>query len=170
VRHARPVVDRARDPSAWELTAEGEDAAADLGRALRPRRVTTVASSPERKAIETANAVVRGLAEPHDVDVVDGLREVERPWVDGPLDDAVRAYLDGVVLAGWEPQQAAVARFDLAVRRLDGAALVVTHGTVLALWLASTVDDLASAELWTSMRMPDAYAVDLTARSLRRLV
>ena len=147
VRHATVELRLEEPASTWTLDDAGHAAAEELAERLAP--VPRVLSSPEPKAVATAEPLARrsGVA----VEVDDRLREVERarnlPDADAHR-AAVRAYLDGEPVDGWEPRDAALARFREAVDGLDDAA-VVTHATVLALFLGY------SFEQWEAICLPD---------------
>jgi hypothetical protein len=85
------------------------------------------------------------------------IREVPRPWA-GDFADACRRYLLGEALPGWEPQRAARTRFAAAVAE-HGDAVYVTHGTVLAPYLASVVPALDAVRFWTELSFPGAWAL-----------
>jgi probable phosphoglycerate mutase len=147
VRHA-PVELRLDDPaSTWPLTEEGRAAAEELARALPP--VSAVRSSPEHKAVGTAEPIARACGV--EVELDERLREVERaanlPTFDAHR-DAVRRYLAGEPVAGWEPHERALGRVREAVAGLDAAA-VVSHGMLLSLLLGY------SFEQWNRIALPD---------------
>jgi broad specificity phosphatase PhoE len=166
VRHGRPVVDRSRPAREWEL----DPAAYDDVWALRSSgRLPTRAawfSSPEPKALATAELLTDG-----DVGVVDGLREHVRDtteWIED-FDDAVRrafAVPDAVAVPGWEPIAACRDRVVRVVDGVlaaagDGDVVLVGHGTawtVLAAVLTRTQPDL---ERWRALSMPDVITLDL---------
>jgi hypothetical protein len=62
--------------------------------------------------------------------------------------EAVRRYLEGESVPGWEPAAATRARFAEALEGLDDAA-VVTHATVLSLFLGY------GFEQWGRIALPD---------------
>jgi broad specificity phosphatase PhoE len=147
VRHATVEL-RLDDPaSTWRLDEAGHAAAEELAARLAP--VPRVLSSPEPKAVATAEPLARrsGVA----VEVDERLREVERATNRPDYDAhraAVRAYLDGDSVDGWEARDAALARFREALDGVDDAA-VVTHATVLSLFLGYDF------ERWEAIRLPD---------------
>jgi broad specificity phosphatase PhoE len=149
VRHAQVVLRRDVPASTWELSDDGRAAAEEL--ALRLPAAPRVVTSPEPKALATAEPIAR--ANGVEVVVDERLREVER-WPNLPSYEehvaAVARYLAGEPVDGWEPREQADRRFREAVAGLDDA-VVVTHGTVLALFLGL---DLAS---WRAMRLPEVY-------------
>jgi len=166
VRHGRPQVDRSRPAHEWEL----DPAAYDDIWALResgqlPDRAAWF-SSPEPKALATAELLTDG-----DVGVVDGLREHVRDgaqWIED-FDDAVRrafAVPDAAAVPGWEPITACR---DRVVRAVDGIlsayagadVVLVGHGTawtVLAATLTRTEPDL---DRWRSLAMPDLVRLEV---------
>ena len=164
VRHAAAQVSDHEPPRAWPLTNGGAADATRLGNQIRerfPRRSLAPVASSERKAIETATCV---LGEPPTVD--QRFDEVGRPWYDDPAEmrsDAIR-YLHGQPVLGWETQAEATARFSAAVADAVVAVagrlpVLVTHGTVLSLWLASAVENFEAASFWVDLEFPDAYLV-----------
>lgn len=171
VRHAKPVIDLAVDPSRWALSAEGMQAAVHLGRTLDCP--AAVVSSLEPKAIGTASAI----AEAHDFTVeLDGrLGEVVRdePFA-GDFRARRRAYVEGAAHPGWEDRDAVVERIDAAVSdRLtpseDGLAVLVGHGMAFTLWLTARAALADPGAFWSDLRLPDAFHVDLAEATIRRV-
>ena len=165
VRHGRPLVDRSRPANEWEL----DPAAFDDIWALRtsgrlPERATWF-SSPEPKALATAELLTDG-----DIGVVDGLREHQREsseWIED-FDDAVRrafAVPAAAAVPGWEPIVACRERVVRSVEGIlaahgDDDVVLVGHGTawtVLAAALTATEPDL---DRWRALQMPDLVVVE----------
>ena len=147
VRHAQVVLALERPASTWRLSPEGHASAEELAARLAP--VARVLSSPEPKAVGTAEPIARRSGV--EVEVDERLREVERaanlPDVEAHR-TAVRAYLGGTAIEGWEDRSRARARFAAALEGVDEAA-VVTHATVLSLFLGY---DFGA---WAEIRLPD---------------
>jgi broad specificity phosphatase PhoE len=147
VRHAQVVVDLERPARTWQLSPEGHASAKGL--AARIPSVARVLSSPEPKALATAEPIARRSGVQLEVD--ERLREVERaanlPDVESHR-AAVRAYLGGADVDGWEDRSRARVRFAAAVDGVDDA-VVITHATVLALFLDY---DFAA---WAQIGLPD---------------
>jgi broad specificity phosphatase PhoE len=147
VRHATVELRLDRPASTWELDDGGRVAAEALARQLAP--VPRVLSSPEPKAVATAAPLAAASAVEVEVDA--RLAEVARA---SNLRDygehrvAVRAYLAGAAVDGWERREDALERFRAAVAGVDDAA-VVTHGTVLSLFLGYGLDE------WERIGLPD---------------
>ena len=154
IRHARSVVDPATPAADWSLAPGAVESAAELGQHLQ---ATTLIASTERKAIDTAAALGLGP-----VLVSEAFCEVTRPFYDDPngLDETVARWFAGETVDGWEPHAEAVTRFagGLAEHAGDGL-VVVTHGTVMTAWLASTGAVTDPMAFWRDLRMPDAFAV-----------
>jgi len=165
VRHGRPLVDRSRPAREWALDPAAFDDVWALRESGRLPGRAAWFSSPEPKALATAELLTDG-----DVGVVDGLREHVRDgteWVED-FDDAVRrafAVPDAVAVPGWEPLTACRER---VVRAVDGIltahqdtdVVLVGHGTawtVLAAALTGTEPDL---DRWRALEMPDLVVVE----------
>lgn len=146
VRHAAVEPDLDRPAAIWKLSEDGRTDAREL--AAKLPYVPRVLSSPELKALATAAPIAElsGVK----VEVDERLREVERPVARDLAEhrELVRRYLDGETLDGWEPAADALERFRAAVAGIDG--VVVTHGTVIALFLGWDF------ERWKRLRMPEA--------------
>jgi broad specificity phosphatase PhoE len=164
IRHSVPEVDPARPADEWRLSEEGRARCAALAtrvRALAPRRLL---SSPEPKALETAELIAPALGLEVEVEVERDLREHERrtlPFL--PRDEFVRrmreffARPDEVVL-GEESAGAARGRFSAVVDSVERPAAVVTHGTVIALYRAGSDPDGGFA-FWEGLALPDVVEV-----------
>jgi broad specificity phosphatase PhoE len=150
VRHAEVALDLERPSRQWQLTEQGRADAAELAGSRPWAEVTTVASSPELKARDTAAPVAEAAGS--SLLIENDLREVERPQVRDGYEELVRRYLTGGSLVDWEPREAARARFAGAVARLVGQAagdvVVVTHGLVISLYLG------LSFEQWRQLPLP----------------
>jgi broad specificity phosphatase PhoE len=168
VRHARPDMTDHR-PETWGLTDDGLDDARRLGLALGTtisNGASTVVCSAEPKAVETAVALGFGAVRSDE-----RFCEVDRPWHDDPHEfvDAVHRYLRGAAVPGWEPLDDAASRFQSAITELGHSTVVVSHGTVMSAWLSRQIPDLDAVGFWENLEMPDAWLVDLHARSAYRI-
>jgi broad specificity phosphatase PhoE len=165
VRHGRPLVDRSRPAHEWTLDPEAYDEVWALRESGRLPERAAWFSSPEPKALATAELLTDG-----DVGVVEGLREQVRDgteWIED-FDDVVRrafAVPDAVAVPGWEPLAACRER---VVRAVDGIlaayatddVVLVGHGTAwtaLAAALTGTQPDL---DKWHALQMPDLITVE----------
>jgi len=146
VRHATVELRLDRPASTWELTPEGRTDAEDL--ALRLPPLSRVLSSPEPKAVATAEPIARAAGVKVELD--ERLREVRREAYLPDYDahrDAARRYLGGEAVEGWEPREDVVARMRAAVAGIDNA-VVVSHGMALSLVLGY------SFEQWNRIALP----------------
>ena len=166
VRHGRPLIDRSRPAHQWELDPAAYDDIWALRTSGRLPGHAAWFSSPEPKALDTAELLTDGQ-----VGVVDALREHVRDsteWIED-FDDAVRrafAVPDAAAVPGWEPLAACrdrvVRAVDgiLAACRDDDVVVLVGHGTawtVLAAALTATEPDL---DRWRALQMPDLVVVE----------
>jgi probable phosphoglycerate mutase len=147
VRHAPVELDLDRPAHTWELSPEGRAAAEEL--ALRLPPLSRVVTSPEAKAVATAEPIARaaGVELEHDERLREVRREANLPDYDAHR-EAVRRYLGGEPVEGWEPRADVLARVRAAVADLDNAA-VVSHGMALSLLLGYTF------EQWNRIALPD---------------
>ncbi len=147
VRHATVELRLDEPAHTWRLTDEGRAAAEVLARRLPA--VERVLSSPEPKALGTAEPIAH--AQGLEVEVDERLREVERETNQPDYDAhraAVRRYLAGEPVDGWEPREGARARVLAAVAGVDRAA-VVSQRMLLSLLLGY------SFEKWSRIALPD---------------
>ena len=174
IRHAVPQTDPAIPARRWALSPEGHRRCGPLAEYLRRFTCTTIFSSDELKALETAEHI----AVSHGVPVLadSTLREHARenvPWMSQPaFADAVRdlfARPDELVF-GEETATEAQMRFAAGVDRALAASattdtLIVTHGTVLSLYVAAATGS-DPLRLWQSLGMPAAVVLNLAARQI----
>lgn len=167
VRHAEPDASPDVPPTAWVLSERGRAAAAALVRTL-PHGVSLV-SSAEPKAWQTLGGTDAVTRDPR-------FGEVDRPlepWSDD-FRSARSAYVAGKRHPGWEAHADVVARFQAGVDAAlptDGSAVAIaSHGMALTTWLVGVgvLPPDEAAAFWADLRFPDAHAVDLAAREVRR--
>ena len=164
VRHGRPLVVPGVLPSEWALDPEGYDDVWALRASGRLPEDGAWYSSPELKAVETAQLLTDGP-----VGILDGLREHRRDttdWIEEFETVVVRAFAEPELSAypGWEPLARCRERLLTAVRPLllahdDEDVVLVGHGTawtVLAAELTGQPPDLAR---WRGLGLPDVIDV-----------
>ena len=164
VRHGRPLVEPGLLPSAWELDPAGFDEVWALRRSGRLPEHARWFSSPEPKAVATAQLLTDA-----EVGVVEGLREQVREtadWLDDFEDVVRRAFADPEQPAhpGWEPLSVTRDRVVTAVRGLveqhPGDDLVlVGHGTAWTVLVSALTGAPPDLERWSSMGFPDVIPV-----------
>ena len=174
IRHSGVHVRPDRPGPEWHLSEEGRTAIEALGREPRWGTLGRLYTSPEPKAVATAQR----LAAPHGllITIEAALREVEnRPWVGEGYAEQVRRYLAGEAADPWEAKAGALDRVraclaGISGRHPEGDVGVVSHGLVLTIYLADLVglDGAAAHELWQRIRMPDVAVVDPVAATIER--
>ena len=170
VKHAQPVLDPAVAPREWRLGRDGEEQSHRLAERLSAFLPFTLVSSPEPKAVRTAEIVAAtlGIASA----VVDGLEEFDRPPMPiVPPEEHKRLNASifttrALPVLGRESADAALARFNAAIERAlaplsSGQTLVaIAHGTVIALFVAQQTGRDAF-ELWTSLKCADWFDLEM---------
>lgn len=174
VRHAAPAVGGPESPAVhWHLSPEGRAAADALAGAPYWSELSVLYTSPEPKALGTAQRIAARHGLP--IRVERDLREVEgRSWANEGYEDLARRYLAGEDV-GWEAKAAVLTRvrscIDRIVKRGEGSdAAVVSHGLALTVLLADrlALDGSAAHELWSRMRLPDVAVLDTETGTLAR--
>ena len=168
VRHSHPEIVLGVPAREWRLSVEGrrrcQPLADEIARRYAP---VAVVSSDEHKAIETAELIAEPLKLP--VEIATDLREHERDAVRLLDDAAFRAAIAAFfahpkeLIYGRETAADALARFQIGVAETlaahpTGDIVIVTHGTVMSLYLAARTGTDPHA-LWKSLRLPDARSV-----------
>jgi broad specificity phosphatase PhoE len=170
VRHAPPLVEDGTPADQWPLTEQGRHDAGALGRRLADATTTAIVlTSPERKARDTAAVAFPSVV----ARVRPTLREVARAWYAEPDVFAAAAahYLNGDVVAGWEPREDVLARLGPLLADLTPAVrlVVVSHGLLMTTWLDHQIGLEDPYSFWSQLRMPDAWELDLEDKSLERV-
>lgn len=153
----------------WGLGERGREDCVLLAHAL-PEGISSIWSSDERKAKETADVI--GLRLGLQVSTDGRFAEVDRPPVwDRDYREVAAGYLSGRDEPGWEGRSAVVARFSEAIQSVAEASeqpVVVSHGLALTLWLSS-LTKLDAESWWRDLTLPDAWLLDTTTRELSHL-
>lgn len=168
VRHSNPAVRPNVPARDWSLSDRGVARARQLALGLELERASSIHSSVEPKALETATALRHVWQLP--VKPVQGLHEhdrsneplLSRPAFERRLRDCFER--PTVVAFGRESADEARRRFTVAITRLligdRGDVVVVTHGTVLALYVAAVTGQDPYA-FWRRLDMPCAVTLTL---------
>lgn len=161
IRHSQSAVRPDLPPAQWHLTPEGVTRARALAARVDPGDASRIFSSSEPKALETARVLGEVWTLP--VEEVPGLHEHVRPAngiVSAEEFEATIAALfarPSEIVFGSESADAARQRFTAAVTALvarhAGDIVIVTHGTVMALFIASHTGQDAF-HLWKQQQMP----------------
>ena len=177
IRHSTPEI-RFEVPAAqWLLSADGLARARAFAAYVNPGTADRVVTSVEPKALQTAQALAEVWRLP--VEEVTGLHEHERPAVRLMSRDEFEASVRDMfarpaeLVFGAETADAAGARFTNAVRtlveRTDRDVMVVSHGTVIALFAAAHTG-LDAYSFWMQQRMPCAVTFTLPEMALERVI
>jgi broad specificity phosphatase PhoE len=153
------------------LSDAGRQRCPALAQALEAYLPAALYASREAKATETAALTARALGVTFAVRP--GLQEHARTTDDWLAPDAFQAAIANLfarpsdVVFGQESADQAHARFAAAVEALlaehpQGNVIVVTHGTVLTLFVSRAIPGIDPLEFWRRLRLP---AVVVLARS-----
>jgi broad specificity phosphatase PhoE len=168
IKHGTPVLDAAVPPREWVLAPAGEAEAERLAERLSDFAPFRLSTSPEPKASRTAAIIAGrfGVA----VHEVDDLREYDRPALPimtpelhRQVNAAIFTQRDRPVL-GSESPESALRRFDSAVAGEVAAstphnAVLVTHGTVMALF-AAAYNPVDAFTLWAGLACGSMLVLD----------
>lgn len=170
IRHSISLQEKERSAHTWALTDAGLMRCDALARHLRGYDITRYISSDEPKAIQTAQHVIEYLKSEQTSPFIDRrLRETARETAPYFEDiDEFRAsirramYSPDELLFGEETFKDALSRFSAGVTDLvtdgkPGNLAMVTHGTVMALYIAQQTG-LDAFGIWQLLDMP-AFAV-----------
>lgn len=162
VRHAAVAVD-ARVPAAeWGLSDTGRAESVMLADRLKAHAPSLIVTSVANKASETGSIIAECLELPRVVGT--GLHEHDRsnePFVEPELWEAQmrRFFAEPAALVyGRETATAAADRFAAAVAPHPDDAVIVAHGTVIALFVARHNANIDPFELWQALK-PASYLV-----------
>ena len=169
VRHSQPQIERDVPAAKWRLSALGRRRAESMAAGLRDYRANVIWCSREPKAVETAEIV--GSALGVSLRVKDGLEEHQRCNVPffpttQEFEQAVQAFFAQPcrLVLGTETARQAADRFAAAIENVLEAdssdAIVVTHGTVMALHVAR-VADIQPMSFWRELKTPCFVEVEL---------
>ena len=168
IRHSVSDVRPDVPPAEWPLTPEGVSRARAFAQRIDASRASRIFSSSEPKALETARVLGEVWGFP--VEAVPGLHEHERPEPGLVTREQFEANIAALfsrpseVVFGSESADAARQRFAAAVTRLverrHGDVVIVTHGTVMALFV-SALTGKDAFELWRRQQMPCAAILTL---------
>ncbi len=181
VKHSLPEIRPEQPAPTWRLGDEGRERARLLALALAARGIAPalLATSPEPKAAETATMLAAVNAWPSPL-VDAGLREHERAavgWLDaGAVETAIGCLFARPAerVFGEETADEAMARCSAAVDSLlaarpSGDAVLVSHGTVIALFVARRTG-CDPFPLWRRLGLPSAVLLSRPELALLDIV
>jgi broad specificity phosphatase PhoE len=179
VRHSLPELAAGVTASSWRLSDKGRRRCESLAEQLAEYDLARVVTSMEPKAAETAEIVARILGIPYETSA--NLHEHERGAVEslGNVEQFQERVADlfrhpGEMVFGLETAGEAHCRFSQAVacalqRYPAGNLAIVTHGTVLSLYVARTAG-LDPVAVWKSLGLPSFVVLSLPGFELLRVV
>ncbi|MCY3765416.1 MAG: phosphoglycerate mutase family protein [Gemmatimonadetes bacterium] len=162
VKHSLPEIDPSVPAKEWVLSDEGRRRARKLGERLDRYSLDLFVSSIEPKAMETAEITAGVLKIP--MEIVEGLHEHERVNVGflekERFEQSIRRFYEQPfeLVFGEETADSAYGRFSKAVHRITDRypkenIVIVTHGTVLSLFVSHN-SDLEPFALWKKLGLP----------------
>ncbi len=177
VRHSSPRISDDMSYRDWPLSNEGKKLAVRAAEFIAEVSPGQIFSSDERKALDTAKIIGRHCGV--DVEVEPDLREHDRTGVTWRDSATRQRELEALfanpshVVFGRESGSQALRRLTAAIERLTlrtpGPWVLVTHGTVMALYLAELTGH-APMEIWSCFGMPTVAWVDWRNHRLVNLV
>jgi broad specificity phosphatase PhoE len=162
IKHSEPSIDQGAPPNSWRLSEEGRRRSTTLAARLRPYGPDVVVTSEEPKAAETARIVADRLG--LEFDTHPRLHEHDRTGAPfGTQEDferSARAFFEnpGKLVWGNETAEQAGRRFSRAMDEIlerypDESVAVVTHGTVITLFVARYAE-MEPFEFWKRLGLP----------------
>ena len=179
VRHALPEFVVGLPASKWQLSDEGRRRCQRLADRLAAYDLAAVVTSTESKAVETGQIVADALGLP--LETAPGLHEHERGVVSSTGSQAafqaqVRRLFGrpDELIFGAETADQAHARFVSAVaavteRHPHGSLAIVTHGTVMSLFIARAAG-LDPVLFWKSLGLPAFSVLSLPDLRLQEII
>lgn len=167
VRHSISQLDPSQPADQWHLTEEGRQRCIALAPKLAPYRPSLIITSVEPKAEQTGRLIAQQLNLP--IQTAANLHEHERrnvAWFDSKADfeaQVARFFAEPDKLVfGEETAEQSYHRFSQAIHQVvaqhpDQNIVIVTHGTVLSLFVGRTAG-LDAFSFWQQLDMP-AYVV-----------
>ena len=179
VRHAQPEIDSTLDAREWQLSIQGKRQSETLAESLREYDPTVVITSDESKAVQTGTIIAQRLSVSQET--IADLYEHDRRGVPffsekGSFEELVaRLFLEPQRLVfGNETGDQAYDRFAAAIEQVlknypEGNVVVVTHGTVLTLYVSRKVG-LEPVSFWRSLGLPAAIVLELPDIKLEAMI
>jgi len=178
IKHSLPEIVASLPAARWQLSVEGRQRCAKLAQHVAEYAPQVVVSSTEPKASETGQLLAEQLAIPSFT--APGLHEHERPATDWMTQEAFEASVAALftrpheVVFGAESAFQALERFRIALgaalaRFPDQNLAVVSHGTVISLFVAAKNNDLPFP-LWKRLGLPSVMVLSLPGYTLEKVI
>lgn len=178
VRHSLPEIDPAVPSRLWHLSAEGKKRCVLLAERLAGYDPVHIVSSVEPKAVETARIVADHLGLPcntgpdlheHDRSNVVGLSRAAFQKVVVRLFEKPDERVFGTETAVEARERFTTALSGVLARHPTGSIAVVTHGTVLSLYVGQQTD-MDPYVLWRKLGLPCFVVLDRASLDLVEVV
>lgn len=178
VKHSAPTILASVPAREWHLSPTGIARCAALADRLRSFESRSIVTSVEPKAVETAKLVGERLSRP--VEIVEGLHEHDRRATKLLGDKAFQEAMCRLfahphdLVFGSETAAMALHRFADAVTHLlagrgaDEDVVVVTHGTVISLFVAAHTGEDGFG-LWERLALPSLVVLRRSDLALQRV-
>jgi 2,3-bisphosphoglycerate-dependent phosphoglycerate mutase len=174
VRHSVPEIRESLHVREWLLSEEGGPRAEHLAERLIPYHLDLLFTSPEPKAMETAEFLAARLQLP--VHVLDDLHEHQRKSVrhlsKHEFETAVCSFFETpeALVLGNETANQAYARFSEAIHSIlseneESKIAVVSHGTVISLFV-SRLTGQPGFGIWSGLGLPCFIVLDMQSKDL----
>ena len=169
VKHAMPELDESIPPKEWQLGDRGLSEAKKFAHFVRDNLDVDpiIYSSEESKAVDTALVLAETLGLTHKTN--GKLGEFDRPAA--PIvDEEEHQKINQAIFAnpsqtmlGSESANSALARFESGIKEVlkeepEDERLIVTHGTVISLFLDKYNEEIEAFDVWKKLSCP-SYAV-----------
>ena len=177
IKHARPLVDPSKSSDLWDLSDEGREQAKGLASKIAPYQPAIIVSSEEPKAVQTAEIIagdlkIKAASAPdlheHDRSNVPHMRS-------GEFISHVELFFrkPNERVLGRESATEALGRFENAIDDVlaghaEGDIAIVSHGTVIALFIEHHSDRNGFA-VWREMSLPSFAVFELPQMRLSQL-
>jgi 2,3-bisphosphoglycerate-dependent phosphoglycerate mutase len=162
IKHSEPAIDASAPPNSWHLSEEGRRRSTTLATRLEPYVPEVVLSSEEPKATETAQIVSERLG----LKVITHPRLHEHDRIGAPFgtqedfERTANIFFEspGELVWGNETAEQARERFsgavdDILERYPDGTVAVVSHGTVITLFVTQHAE-VEAFGFWKRLGLP----------------
>jgi broad specificity phosphatase PhoE len=170
IKHALPIIDPQAPSKTWLLSEEGQNTTTTFARTLKDYQPRHIFSSPEPKALETALTIANVFHIPFEI--VNDLHEHHR--ANEPYDhdrttfiNKIKAFFENPnqLVYGEETAEQARTRFHVGLlsawrKHREENIAVVSHGTVISLFVAHLIPTINPLELWNCLKMPDAVVLE----------
>lgn len=166
VRHAQTKIEPDVPAETWKITENGRLLTTQLTQQLHPYAPTTISSSPYPKAQQTAQIINHALGLP--ITLHQNLREQDRQGMPFLSQTEFRQKISDLLQYptelhyGTETGQIAQQRFTQAIKSIMATTdcpIVVSHGTIMALFLSYHNPTLNPVTLWQQMTQPAAFVL-----------